>query len=126
MAVILEIKGFSDKILQFAQDYIDIFIGCAEDNGFDRASVLHSIAKKKTAFNAGYNGELDDKAAHNRILMLIPHTFHDNCMEKVMQEQLDLGDNFDMAAFSPQKLLKEKILSKITSIQVLVYGNTSE
>ena len=126
MAVILEIKGFSDKIFEFARAYIDIFIGCAEDNGFDRESVMHSIAKNKDAYLAGYNGELEDKAAHNRLLMLIPHTFHDKCMETVIEEQLDLKDNFDMTAFSPQKLLREKILNKITSIQVLVFGNSEK
>ena len=55
--------------------------------------------------------------------MLIPHSFHDKLMEKELQKQQDLGDKFDL---DPAKLLKEKILNNILSIQMFVFGNTSE
>ena len=47
MAVHLRISGFSDKLFEFAQSYIDILIECAKDNGFKSRDVRQSIAKIK-------------------------------------------------------------------------------
>ena len=47
MAVSLTVTGFSDKILVFAETYIQLLLWCAEPRGFDRASVLQAIEKVK-------------------------------------------------------------------------------
>ena len=80
MAVNLSITGFSDKIYEFASIYIQLLFDCAKEKGFEANSVKHSIQKKKSVY-ANNNIEPDDKATHHRILMLIPHTFHDKLIE---------------------------------------------
>ena len=80
--------------------YIDLLLQCANETGFDRSSVMHSIEKIKSEY-ANNNNEVDDRAMHNRLLMLIPHTFHDRLMEKELQYQLDLGDDFNLEDFNP-------------------------
>ena len=56
---------------------------------------------------------------------MLPQTFHDILIAKVLTEKLEQGEDLD-ASFDPGNLLKEKILDKISSIQVLIFGNTSE
>ena len=75
MGIRLKISGFSDKLFEFASTYIEIFLGCAE-NGFLQENLMHSIEKKRAVYE-NRNAEVCDKASHNRLLMLIPHTFHD-------------------------------------------------
>ena len=60
--------------------------------------------------------------------MLIPHSFHDSLMEKELSELLEKGEDFDPKEdkFCPGLFLKDKILKNISSIQVLVFGNTTE
>ena len=43
MAVKIRIRGFSDKIFDFAQTLIDIMLECATKDGFQSEQVLHSI-----------------------------------------------------------------------------------
>ena len=95
MAVRISISGFSDKLFDFTKIYIDQLFKCAEDNHFMKKSVIQSMAKNKQIY-ANNNVEVDEKASHNRLLMLIPHSFHDKLMEKELQKLLDLGDDFDM------------------------------
>ena len=80
MAVNLRIFGFSDKLFEFVKIYIELLLECANEKGFDRRRVMHSIEKIKSEY-ANNNIEVDDRAMHNRLLMLIPHTFHDKLME---------------------------------------------
>ena len=51
MGIRLNISGFSDKLFEFAKNYIDILLGCAED-GFLRENMMHSIAKKKSEYES--------------------------------------------------------------------------
>ena len=81
MAVNLKVTGFSDKIFVFAKTYIELLLWCANKDGFDKASVLQAIEKCKQDY-ANNSTEVDEKATHNRLLMLIPHSFHDKLMEK--------------------------------------------
>ena len=60
--------------------------------------------------------------------MLIPHTFRDSLIEQELSELLETVEDFypKEAQFCPELFLKEKILENISSVQVLVFGNTSE
>ena len=60
---------------------------CAKKGGFDHEQVMHSIEKKRAKF-ANSNIEVENAALNNRILLLIPHTFHDSLMEDVLTEKL--------------------------------------
>jgi len=73
---------------------------------------------------ANANVDVTDYATNNRILFMIPHTFHESLIAKELKERLD-QEELD-PAFDPGQLLKEKILDNISSIQVLVFGNTGE
>ena len=118
MVINLKISGFSDQIFEFAKDYIQLLLESANE-GFDSGTVRNSIEHIRTEY-ANNNIEVDDKATTNRILMLIPHTFHDKLMEKELSNQLKL----EKCTFEPGNFLKTKILDNITSVQVLVFGNT--
>ena len=56
--------------------------------------------------------------------MLIPHSFHDKLMEKELKELLDDWDL--LGGFDPSEFLKNTVLSNIMSVEVLIFGNTSE
>ena len=58
MQICINIKGFSDNLLKFAVEYIDILLACAKENGFERDTVRQSIAKMKTEYSNS-NNELD-------------------------------------------------------------------
>jgi len=84
---------------------------------------MNSIeSTRQTCVNA--NVDVTDHAVNNRILFMIPHTYHESLIAKELKERLDQED-LD-PKFDPGKLLKEKILDNISSIQVLVFGNTDE
>ena len=51
--------------------------------------------------------------------MLIPHNYHDRRMERELEKQLK--EKWD---FNPGEFLQEMILDNISSVEVLVYGNT--
>ena len=92
----------------------------------------NSVEKQAASF-ANANMDVDSHALNNRIQFLIPHTFHATLMEKELKDKSkeieEAGDDFDGFKdknFCPAKLLKEKILDQISSVQVLVFGNTSQ
>ena len=85
MAVHLRIKGYSDKIFEFAKIYIDLILESAEEGSFSREVTRQSIEKVKTEY-ANSDASVDSKSTANRILMLIPHTFHDRLMVKALQK----------------------------------------
>ena len=97
---------------------------CAQKDGFDEEQVKNSIEKKKTEY-ANNNIEASSYAANNRLLFLIPHTFHDSLMEKVLTEQLEKRETGN-TNFCPGTFLRERILDQISSIQLLVFGNSSK
>ena len=122
MAVNLKISGFSDNLFKFAEMYIKILMESAEKE-FDQDTVRHSVEKIRTEY-ANNNNEVDDKASHNRLLMLIPHSFHDKLMEKELKELLDDWDL--LGGFDPSEFLKNTVLANIMSVEVMIFGNTSE
>ena len=85
MGIHLRFSGYSQKIFTFATRYIDIMIECAKKGGFEEGQVDNSIEKVKTElYNANF--EVDDVATNNRLLYLLPHTFHHNLMVNVLKE----------------------------------------
>ena len=87
MAMSIQIEGFSDKVFAFAEIYIKLLLTTAQEkDGFRKSSIKSSIEKIRTEYSNN-NNEVGDKASHNRLLMLIPHSFHDKLMEKELQEQ---------------------------------------
>ena len=115
MGIHLRFSGYSEKIFTFATRYIDIMIDCAKKGGFEESQVDNSIEKVKTEiYNANY--DVDDVATNNRLLYLLPHTFHHNLMFQVLNDQLEAKENGTAKAdmFCPGLLLREKILDQIT------------
>ena len=43
MAVRVKLSGYSDKIFEFAETYIDIMLGCAKQGGFEESLILNSM-----------------------------------------------------------------------------------
>ena len=64
-------------------------LDCAKEGGFDDSQVLNSMEKVKQEY-ANSNLEVEDHAVNNRLLFLIPHTFHDSLMEKVLTKHFKL------------------------------------
>ena len=122
MAINLSVTGFSDRAFEFAKAYIDLLLESANKDGFERSSIQHSIEKIKSEY-ANSGDTVDEKATNNRLLMLIPHTFHDKRVEKSLRKQIKLGPDF---TYSPGVFLKEKIIENISSVQILVIGNTTK
>ena len=56
---------------------------CAKEGGFDEAQVVNSMEKIKSEY-ANSNLEVGDQATNNRLLFLLPHTFHASLMAKVL------------------------------------------
>ena len=108
MAVKIRIQGFSDKLFEFAQTFIDIMLECATKDGFDSEQVIHSIEKKRVKY-ANSNIEVENHAMNNRILLLIPHTYHESMMENVLTEKLNNPSEIQ-ENFCPGQFLREKIL----------------
>ena len=59
MGVHLRFSGYSEKIFEFANTYIDIMLECAKEGGFEDAQVDNSIEKVKTEFY-NQNFEVED------------------------------------------------------------------
>ena len=91
MAVNIEIKGYSDKLFEFAKTYIEIMLSCARPGGFKKEQVINSMEKKRAKY-ANSDVEVDAHAFNNRLLLLIPHTFHYSKMETVLKDQLNIAD----------------------------------
>ena len=124
MAFRIFISGYSDKILDFIKEFLDIVHECAKLGGFEKKLVENAMGKKKSDF-ANSNADVSNHSANNRLLFLLPHTFHNSLMEKALAKRIE-SDAAGTADFCPGKLLKEKILGQITSVQVLFFGNTSQ
>ena len=97
---------------------------CARPGGFNQTQVMNSIEKKKTMYTNDLM-ECADYAMHNRLLFLLPHTFHNDLMGKELIKLLESEDDI-LEKFDPGKLLKDKVVDNISSVQVLIFGNTSE
>ena len=74
---------------------------------------------------ANWNVEATDHTSNNRLLFLCPHTFHSSLIKKELEAMLALSDE-EQREIKPFQFLREKVLSQITSVQVLVFGNTSK
>ena len=111
--------GYSDKIIEFAKTWLGILKECCE-KGFNKTVIMNGIEKKKTKY-ANSNIDVENHALNNRMNFLISSSRHDSLMEKVLAEKIK-----DASTFYPGKFLKEKVLDQITSIQVLVMGNTTK
>ena len=83
MGVHLRFSGYSEKIFEFAKTYIDIMLECAKKDGFEESQVDNSIEKVKTDIY-NQNFEVDAQASNNRLLYLLPHTFHSELILKVL------------------------------------------
>ena len=83
MAVHVRITGYSDKLFDFAQTFLDIMFECAKEDGFEETQVINSIEKIKSEY-ANSNLEVGEQATNNRLLFLLPHTFHASHMETVL------------------------------------------
>ena len=94
MAISLNFRGFSDKLFQFAEIFIDILLECAKEGGFDDEQVMNSIEKRKSEY-ANTNIDVDEHATNNRLLFLLPHTYHDSLMVEVLTKRLDERVNGD-------------------------------
>lgn len=114
LAVRINISGYSDKILNFVKQFLDIMQECAKLGGFEKTLVDNVMGDKKSEF-ANANSQVGDHATNNRLNFLFPHTFHSSLMEKALSTKIeaDAGGTED---FCPGKLLKEKILDQITSV----------
>ena len=75
------------------------------------------------------NIEADYRGHNNRDLFLRPQKYHDTYLAKILDKEIEafneLGDE-EKYGFDVGNFLKKKILGRITKIQVLMFGNTSE
>ena len=107
MAIKINITGFSDNIFDFAKVYTDLLLKCANEMAFLPGDIKNSIEKLRSEY-ANSNNDVDAKASNNRLLMLIPHTFHDKLVAKELKKQMNKGDDFD---FCPGSFLRDRILA---------------
>ena len=58
MGIHLKFSGYSEKIFEFANTYIDIMLECAKKGGFEKSRVENSIEKIKTeCYNSNFEVE---------------------------------------------------------------------
>ena len=81
---------------------------------------MNALEKKKTKY-ANSNIDVDDHGTNNRINYLVPTSCHDSHMVKFLSEKLKKPNQF-----CPGKFLKQKVFDRVTSVQVLIMGNTSQ
>ena len=115
LAVRIKITGYSDTIFDFAKIYLDTMIDCAKPGGFDKNTVMNSMDKKKTAYQNA-NAEADIRATNNRLLFLVPHSYHATILAQVLSDEIDKLNKDEESNFDPAKFLQEKILDQIISI----------
>ena len=84
---------------------------------------MNNVEALKTHY-CNINCNVSDHVINNRLLYLLPHTFHPDLMETEFKKMLDDEEKQDQ--IDPSKFLKEDILDNIRSVQVLVVGNSSE
>ena len=89
-ALDIEISGFSQKIFNFAELFIDMLLDSANTE-FDHLQVLNSLQKLKNEY-ANANVEVTDHTTNNRNLFLYPHTFHSSLIKKELEDMLALSD----------------------------------
>ena len=84
---------------------------------------MNNVEGLKSYF-ANMNVDVSDHVINNRLLYLLPHTFHPDLMEREFKRMLDEEEKQD--DINPSKFLREEILDQIRSVQVLVVGNSSK
>lgn len=114
MAVRVWISGYSQKLFEFAETFIEIMLECAKPGGFEHTQIMNSIEKEKSNY-ANRNLDCTEYATHNRLLFLLPHTFNDKRMAEILTEKLNNEDSI-ASSFDPGKMLKEKIVDEITAV----------
>ena len=55
---------------------------------------------------------------------MIPHLFHDKLTSNVLSEKLKDSEENGLGDFDPGLFLKDQVLSNVTQVQVLIFGNT--
>ena len=91
MGVSINITGYSDKIFEFAETYLDILFEHAKPNSFDRKILHNSMNIVKQAYKNN-NEKADERATNNRLLFLVPSMFHDSMMASVLDEEIEKID----------------------------------
>ena len=87
IGVKITIRGYSDKVLDFAKIYLDILIACGKPQSFEKRALLGSMEKKSEAY-ANSNLEADYRAKNNRTLFLNPQKYHDSYLGKLLDEEI--------------------------------------
>ena len=75
------------------------------------------------------NIEADYRGHNNRDLFLRPQKYHDTYLAKILDKEIEALNELEdeeKYGFDVGNFLKKKILGRITKIQVLMFGNTSE
>ena len=102
-------------MLDFAAIFLDLTIQCAES--IEPALISNAIEKNHKKFK-NFNVDVEMRCNNNRLLYLMPDSFHSTHMEQLLADQSKLS--------SLSQFFKQRILARIASIQVLVTGNTNE
>ena len=89
-ALDIKINGFSQKIFQFATDYIQNlvdFVNCE----FDRSQYLkNSIQTSEEEYAT--ETRITYHTQKNMDLYLMPHTYHDSCVLKEIKKMLEMDE----------------------------------
>ena len=123
MAVRILIHGYSETVLKFVEEYLNLMRDCAQQGGFEK-EVVDNIMEEKLQEFEDANSDIADHATNNRICYLHATTFHPSLIAKAIQDYIDDSGNTD--SFCPGKFLKERILDEITATQIICVGNTSQ
>ena len=118
IGVMISVRGYNDKILDFIKIYLETMTTYAESQSFEKNVLLNSMMKKKEAYSNS-NLEADYRGHNNRDLYLRPHKFHDNVLAKILDEEikaLQKQEDGEKYTFDVGKFLKEKIIDRIISI----------
>ena len=71
IGVRITIRGYNDKVLDFAKIYLDTLIAQAEPQSFDKSVLINSMEKKRECYSNS-NLEADIRGRNNRNLFLCP------------------------------------------------------
>ena len=88
IGVRITIRGYSDKLMDFARIYLDKLIECGVKQGFEKRVLLQSMEKKKESYSNN-NLEADYRGHNNRDLFLKPHKFHDLYLAELLGKEID-------------------------------------
>lgn len=128
MGVRIKTSGYSDKIFDFTKILLDMVFECAKAGAFPKSTVMNAMTVVRAECQNS-NDDAEARAANNRLLFLLPHTYHDGILADLLGEEIEKLSEADQDAlteFEPSKFLKERILSKIAAVQTLVFGNTTK